>query len=59
MDVADNFNGWLELKKNRLICENVLNSKKKVHDILLRNLNILITICLLGVDTNLLVFLKI
>ena len=59
MDVADNFNGWLELKKNRLICENVLNSKEKVHDILLRNLNILITICLLGVDTNLLVFLKI
>ena len=59
MYISKNFNGWLQLQKDRLVSEDILRHEAEVNYILLTDLNVLVAISLLGLYANFLVLFKI
>ena len=59
MNVSYKFYRWLELKEDWLIGEDVLGGEAEIDDVLLTDLDILISISLLSVDSNFLVLLDV
>lgn len=57
VDVTNNLNGRLELEEYRLISKDVLRGQAQLRDVLLANFDVFSSLRLLGIYSDLLIFL--
>ena len=57
MDVTNNLNGRLKLEEYRLISKDVLRGQAQLRDVLLANFDVFSSFRLLGIYSDLLIFL--